>query len=138
MNRTILIVDQCAATQGLLGRSLMEEGFRTVVADDAATAWRLLESESIGMIILDLVLPKISGMNFLKAVRSRAEWHPLPALVVTNSTDKALHQRALELGAIAVVPKNNAMSDRVVAEVRMAIAVNPTSMDIGSNQSLIF
>src|SRR5258708_5207792 len=78
---TILIVEDEAKMRRLLELDLGDDGFRTVSAEDAETGLKLLQNGSVDLVITDLKLPGMNGLDFLQAVK-RFE-AALPVIVMT-------------------------------------------------------
>jgi two-component system response regulator AtoC len=66
---TILIIEDEAKMRRLLELNLGEDGFKTVSAPDAETGLRLLASEQVDLVLTDLKLPGMSGLELLQAVK---------------------------------------------------------------------
>lgn len=89
----------------LVDSALHETGFTgdlDVETDGRATLERVNDGEAIGewdLVLLDLGLPNVGGLEILSAIRERADRSALPVVVLTNADDDATVQRAYELGA---------------------------------------
>ena len=67
----ILIVDDFATMRRIMKNILKQLGFKNLVeADDGTTAWEILESQTIDLIISDWNMPKVTGLELLKQVRA--------------------------------------------------------------------
>jgi two-component system, chemotaxis family, chemotaxis protein CheY len=83
---TILVVDDQKAMSRLIRRILYDFGLRDVVeADDGMTALSELRAQSFSLVISDLIMKPMSGMELLRQVRCDARLHQLPFLMVTGS-----------------------------------------------------
>lgn len=96
----VLVIDDdpelCDLVQTLLGRI----GIETTVAGTAAqAAQHLKKAELPDLIILDLMLPDVDGLAFLKQMRSRAMFDNIPVLVLSAMVDPDLIKQALDEGA---------------------------------------
>lgn len=95
---TILVVDDdplmCAALRESLGAS----GFIVVCAPDAPEGVREAMSRPVDMVLLDLHLPGLSGLDALRILREVETYKDLPVTVITASEDRHLRLGALELG----------------------------------------
>jgi two-component system chemotaxis response regulator CheY len=82
-------------------------GFTNFVeADDGSEADRILKStEDIGLIICDLNMPKMSGIELLKVVRSSSQYSNLPFLLVASESQKEQVVEAVKLGATNYIYK---------------------------------
>lgn len=98
---TLLVVDDDQRLRDLLEKYLMEQGFWVVTAQSTSEARERLDQESIDLIILDLMMPLESGLEFLKKWRANTT-HPfchLPILMLTAIGDAHQRIESLEAGA---------------------------------------
>lgn len=96
----IMLVDDDPRTIDLVQFQLEEMGYRNFVAcTDAADALRLLARENPDVLLLDLVMPKVSGLEILARVRYSYEPGHLPVIILTVVDDAHTKIKALELGA---------------------------------------
>lgn len=92
----ILVIDDDNRLRGLLKKYLSENGFLVVSASDAANARELLQSLLFDLIILDVMMPQETGMEFLKKFRSS---NNTPVLMLTAMGEGQDRIKGLELGA---------------------------------------
>ena len=93
---TILLVDDEDAVQKLLTYPLEREGYRVVSARDGQEALELFVSESPDVVVLDIMLPKIDGLEVCKRLRARST---VPIIMLTARDDELDKVVGLELGA---------------------------------------
>lgn len=83
-NMKILVVDDFATMRRIVKNILTQLGFKNIVeADDGTTAMKLLQQEKIDLIISDWNMPKMTGLELLKAVRAEPSWANIPFIMVT-------------------------------------------------------
>ena len=102
---SILIVDDNEMNRDMLSRRLGREGLGVVVAKDGARALELIEAGGFDLILLDVMMPGLSGMEVLRAIR---EVHPatdLPVIMATAREESADVIEAFGLGANDYVTK---------------------------------
>jgi DNA-binding response OmpR family regulator len=117
MIQTILVVDDKANMRQLVRDYLIEEGFRVVTAEDGRQALFVARHEKPDLILLDIMMPEMSGYDFIRAYRKD---HDTPIILLTaklEETDKVL---GLELGADDYVTKPFGMRE-LVARVRAVL-----------------
>jgi DNA-binding response OmpR family regulator len=102
MSTTVLVVDDEPIVREVILRYLERDGFRTLEAGDGDTARRLLERESPGLVILDIMLPGIDGLELCRWIRARSD---LPVILLTARGEEADRIVGLELGADDYVTK---------------------------------
>jgi two-component system chemotaxis response regulator CheY len=83
-NMKILVVDDFATMRRIIKNILTQLGFKNIIeADDGTTALNVLKSEKIGLIVSDWNMPKMTGLDLLKAVRADASMASTPFIMVT-------------------------------------------------------
>ena len=102
---TLLVVDDNAMNRDMLGRRLERKGYRVLTASDGASALDLIAAEPIDLVLLDVEMPGLSGLDVLREVRKTRTGLQLPILMATARTDSADVVRALEAGANDYVVK---------------------------------
>lgn len=115
--RTVLVVDADAAFVAELAGHLGRAGLEVVVAVDGEDGLAFLETEEPDLVVLDLDLPRIGGIDVCRRIRARSS---VPILVVTSRTDEVDTALAFELGADGYVVKP-ATSREVLARVRTLV-----------------
>ena len=95
----ILVVDDEEDILDLLQYNLRREGFETVVARDGEEALAKAESERPDLIILDIMMPKMDGLEVCRRLRRDAELRTIPILMLTARAEEGDHVRGLDVGA---------------------------------------
>jgi len=103
--RKILIVEDEEDIASLLEYHFQKAGFRTDKAADGESALRLVESRTPDLIILDLMLPKVDGLDVCKLLRREKKTQNLPIIMLTARGDEVDRVLGLELGADDYVVK---------------------------------
>ena len=102
---SLLIVDDDENNRDMLGRRLQRRGYGITCASDGKEALQLLETQSFDLILLDIMMPGISGIDVLQAIRSKHSMTELPVVMAT-AVDASEHVvNALDLGANDYVTK---------------------------------
>jgi DNA-binding NtrC family response regulator len=103
----------------LLRKVLEKEGYRISVAGDGGEASSRIAREDFDLIVTDMLMPSVGGIELLEAIRRS---HPaLPVIIVTAFGDWDSYSRALALGAAAFISKPLRMSELTTA-VHAALA----------------
>jgi DNA-binding NtrC family response regulator len=110
----ILIVEDEAKMRRLLELNLGEDGFSTVSAGDAETGLKLLAENSVDLVVTDLKLPGMNGLEFLQAVKRQNAALPVVVMTAFGSVETAVE--AMKAGASDYVLKPFSLS-----EMRMVI-----------------
>lgn len=94
----ILVVDDEPSCRGPLAKLLELEGFEVDTAEDGLVAIERLRARRPDIIVLDLLMPRMDGVQFLEELRKDPSYDPLPILLVTGQHDSKLQSRAVSLG----------------------------------------
>jgi DNA-binding response OmpR family regulator len=99
---TVLLVDDEESVQKLLAYPLEREGFRVVQARDGEEALQRFEEERVDLVVLDVMLPKVDGLEVCKRLRSQSS---VPIIMLTARDDEFDKVLGLELGADDYITK---------------------------------
>jgi DNA-binding response OmpR family regulator len=127
----ILIVEDEARMAELLRKGLTEEGHNAVCAQDGAEGWELATSYEFDIIVLDVMMPKLSGYDLAK--RLRAEKVRTPILMLTAKDSVPDIVRGLDVGADDYMTKPFSFDEllaRLRAVKRRALAAQDTSLRV--------
>ena len=102
MDETILLVDDDAALLEVTSIVLASEGYRVVTAEDGTEALRALDGEDLDLVILDVMLPRMSGFEVLKKMREQSD---VPVVLLTAKSQSVDKVVGLELGADDYITK---------------------------------
>jgi DNA-binding response OmpR family regulator len=122
---TILLVDDEEAVQKLLTYPLERDGFRVVTARDGEEALARFREGSFDLVVLDLMLPKLDGLEVCKRLRAEST---VPIIMLTARDDELDKVLGLELGADDYITKPFSIREfrsRVRALLRRAAAPRP-------------
>jgi DNA-binding response OmpR family regulator len=128
---TILLVDDEDSVQKLLAYPLEREGFRVLQARDGEEALERFAAEEVDLVVLDLMLPKLDGLEVCKRLRALSE---VPIIMLTARDDELDKVVGLELGADDYITKPFSIREfrsRVRALLRRASVVRPAAGDGG-------
>lgn len=99
---TILLVDDEDAIQKLLSFPLQKDGYRVVEARDGEAALRRFDEESVDLVVLDLALPKLDGLEVCRRLRARSA---VPIIMLTARDEEIDKVIGLEIGADDYITK---------------------------------
>ena len=119
---TILLVDDEDSIQKLLAYPLEREGYRVLQARDGVEALERFASERVDLVVLDIMLPKLDGLEVCKRLRAESE---VPIIMLTARDDELDKVLGLELGADDYITKPFSIREfrsRVRALLRRAAA----------------
>ena len=99
----ILVIDDQLAVADVVRDALSESGYTVTVAASAAEALTQMARERVDLVILDLGLPDIPGLDLLE--RLHLEWPRVPVVILSGTEDPALARRTLAHGAAEYLTK---------------------------------
>ena len=102
MDETILLVDDDAALLEVTSIVLASEGYRVLTAEDGVEALRILGREGLDLVVLDIMLPRMSGFEVLKKMREHSD---VPVVLLTAKSQSVDKVVGLELGADDYITK---------------------------------
>lgn len=102
--KKVLIVDDDPMVRQLTRMALAEQ-YTCLEAADAESAYALLDHEKPDLIVLDWVLPGLSGPNFFKRLQRDRELGKIPVIIVSARGEEQVRKTATELGAAGYLPK---------------------------------
>jgi two-component system phosphate regulon response regulator PhoB len=105
VTQSLLVVEDESDIADLLRRVFSKEGFEVGVANDGLTALEALKRTPPDLVILDWMLPEISGIEVLKEMRARPETRMVPVILLTARKEEIDRVLGLELGADDYVTK---------------------------------
>jgi two-component system, chemotaxis family, chemotaxis protein CheY len=123
---TILIVDDYAPNHRLMSFVLEQHGYAVVAAFDGLQALECLPSTHVDLVLTDLTMPKLDGLELTRAIRADSRFARLPIIVVTGCTREQDHVRASGIGVDAFLTKP-VDSEELVREVGRLLGLGPHS-----------
>jgi two-component system chemotaxis response regulator CheY len=106
MGTKVLVVDDSMMIRQQVGGALIAAGFDVIDAKDGLDALEQLEAhKDVAIVVCDVNMPKMSGLEFLESLRSDSAFSGLPVLMLTTEGQFARIQRAKALGAKAWMVK---------------------------------
>jgi DNA-binding response OmpR family regulator len=102
----VLVADDEPHIGRIIKMKLEQGPFQVSLAHDGQEALNLLEqSPAIAVVLLDLMMPIVSGLDVLAAMRSSERWRSVPCIILTAAGQEEQHVRAMQLGANAFMTK---------------------------------
>ena len=124
----VLVVEDEAAQREVLAYNLQAEGFEVAMAESGDDALLLVEEAPPDVIILDWMLPGVSGIEICRRLKSRAEMRNIPVIMLTARSEEGDRVRGLEIGADDYVIKPYSVAE-LMARVRTQLRrTRPTTV----------
>ncbi|MFH0730007.1 MAG: response regulator [Pseudomonadota bacterium] len=105
MPKTILIVDDARSMRGLVSMTLKGAGYEVIDACDGQDALAQITGKKIQMVITDLNMPNMNGIELIKALKSDPAFKFLPMVMLTTESDDAKKKEGQMAGAKAWIVK---------------------------------
>ncbi len=99
MKKKILVADDETDIVELIAYNLEQEGFTVIRAFDGRRAWEMVRTEKPDLVILDLMMPALPGMEVCRLIRRQPETAAIPIIMLTAKSDPVDKVLGLEVGA---------------------------------------
>ncbi len=99
MNRSVLVIDDEADIRDLVSYNLKREDFRVTVAEDGEQGLDWIRKRKFDLVVLDLMLPDIQGIEICRVIRNDPKTERLPVIMLTARSGETDRVRGLESGA---------------------------------------
>lgn len=103
----ILLIEDDALLRKACVVGLKKEGFTVFTAADGEEGIRLALQESPDLILLDLLMPKMSGLETLEILKKDERTHSIPVVILSNSLIESERRKAEDLGAVGYLLKSS-------------------------------
>ena len=103
--RNVLVIDDSNTNLVLLESLLERHGYRVFLALSAMEGIETMKENLPDLIYLDLIMPEIDGLEFIRIIRETTEWKDIPVVILSAVTDEDIIIRSKELGVIEYVTK---------------------------------
>lgn len=121
MPKKILFIEDESALQKTFGEILEHESYEMASALNGEIGLRLAKTKKPDLILLDLILPKIHGLEVLRKLKENKETKDIPVIVLTNLERIEDVQKAMELGAITYLVKAQYSLEEIVEKIKKAL-----------------
>lgn len=115
--KKILVIEDDKFISEVYIAKLLKEGFETVLAGDGETALKKAEEEKPDLILLDIFMPKIGGIDVLRILKEKDITRDIPVIMLTNSTEEEYVGNAMAMGAKDYLIKSNYTPEEIVQKV---------------------
>lgn len=105
--RTVLVVDDSLTTRTMSTVLLQAHGFVVHCCADGRQALEALRANAVDLVLTDVQMPEMDGLELLQAIRAEPAWSGLPVVLLTSLNDPESINRGLELGADAYLVKQD-------------------------------
>ncbi|HRZ34048.1 MAG TPA: response regulator [Candidatus Moranbacteria bacterium] len=116
MSKRIIIVEDEKPMQKALTIKLQNEGFEVENASEAGEFFQKIEKGNFDLILLDLMLPKISGFEILEKLKGQN--NQIPVVVASNLSQEEDKKRSKDLGALDYIVKSDTSLLEIVEKIK--------------------
>ncbi len=103
-------------------KGLTEAGFEVHTANDGDTAFEFVKTFNPDLVLLDLIMPGMTGFEILKAMKADNVLAKIPVMILSNLSQETDQSEAMKLGAAAFIVKSDASLDEVVDKVQIFLS----------------
>ena len=125
---SVLIIEDDPITLYVYKSHLEKAGFDVKIANDGEAAFYVLQKTPPDAILLDLMLPRINGVEILKTIRAHKDFEAIPVFVFTNLHTSNLAKEAAKAGANRVFDKATTAPAEIIEAIREAVSQRPAPL----------
>lgn len=119
--KKILIIEDESVLQKTFGDLLSAEGYEVISALDGEDGLKMAKVKKPDLILLDLILPKMHGLEVLKQLKEDSETKDIPVIILTNLEGTDDVEKALELGATTYLIKASYTLKEVLSKIKQVL-----------------
>jgi len=119
--KRVLLVEDDRFLRRACEKSLQQQGFTVSTAPDGEEALRAIRADPPDIILLDLLMPKVSGFEVLKEIRSDEKTRSIPVIILTNSSKETDIREIQSLGVTGYLVKANLSLEELGSQVKQAL-----------------
>jgi CheY-like chemotaxis protein len=122
-NKKILIVEDEDVLRKTLAEYLTDEKFNVLSAADGEEGLKLAEKEIPDLILLDIILPKVDGYEFLERMKKNEKTKDIPIILLTNLESAEDIQKAFEKGATTYLVKSDYKLEDIAKKIKNTLKI---------------
>jgi len=123
MAQRLLVVEDDQFLRELYDQLLKEEGYDVEIAEDGEIGFEKISEGGFDLVLLDIMLPKIDGLEILKKLKEHGPKKPNgPVVLLTNLGQDSIIKEGFSLGASGYLIKSAMNPDQVLAEVKVFLS----------------
>ena len=118
----IVLVEDDTFLAGMYMTKLGLEGFDVDLASDGEKGWKMIQEEKPALVLPDLILPKLSGLDVLAKIKKEDAIKDIPVIILTNLGQRDDVAKGLSLGAADYLIKAHFMPSEVVEKIKKLLS----------------
>jgi CheY-like chemotaxis protein len=119
----VIIIEDERLLGTLLRQRIERAGFRSTLFTNGQDALNFLRTENADIILLDIIMPQISGFEFMETLMSHPEYHKPPVVFISNLGQQSDIERGEALGAVGYFVKAKVSMDEIVQNIEKFLSV---------------
>lgn len=116
--KVVLVIEDDTSLLNVLAYKISDEGFQVLKAQDGKSGLDMALREHPDLILLDLLLPKLSGLTLLDDLRKDEKGKKIPVFILTNLTENDTIYKSVALNSAAYFIKSNSSLEHIADEVK--------------------
>lgn len=129
MAKRILVVEDTELLRRMYRDRLLQDGYEVEDAADGVAALALLRDRPFDLVLLDLIMPRMGGIQVLEAVKQDPRTQSIPVIVLTNLGEEQTIETAVNLGAVDYLIKNETRPADVAEKVKLVLQAFHATVD---------
>lgn len=118
MNHSIVLIEDDPFIKQMYANKIEEMQIKVLSALNQDELQSILSKQKVELILLDLVLPNLSGFDILKWLKTKSQAQDIPVIVLSNLSSQTDISRAFELGAVDYIVKSNYTPAEVMRTIK--------------------
>ena len=114
----ILLIEDDSLLIKMYKAKFIAEGFEVIIASEGESGLKMALENPVSFIILDVMMPKLSGLDVLEKLRQNPKGKAIPVIVLSNLDQEEKSKKAVQLGAKEFLVKANFTPAQIVEKVR--------------------
>lgn len=118
---TVLLAEDDRFVSDIYKRKLGTDGFDVLFAPDGREAVKILEETIPDLVLLDIMMPFMDGMEVLQKMKGEDRWKKIPVVMLTNLAEKENIERSISMGADGYIIKAHFTPSEVVQKIKTVL-----------------
>jgi len=120
----ILLIDDDPSISDLYKERLEMDGFEVTIAVNGSEAIEFLSDKKFDLILLDIMMPSIGGLDVLDVIKSKEQYRDTPVIMLTALIDEEPHKKSLIKGASDYIIKTKTTPKELVERIKNILSKN--------------
>ncbi|PIP17254.1 MAG: response regulator [Candidatus Portnoybacteria bacterium CG23_combo_of_CG06-09_8_20_14_all_37_13] len=119
--KKILIIEDDQFLRDLIERKLIRTGYQVLNTNDGAEGLKMINEEKPALVLLDILLPSMSGWEILEKIKADPAINKIPVLILTNLGEKEDLERGLKMGADDYIIKAHFTPNEIIDKIEKCL-----------------